>query len=564
VFERWLAEPFTVLYGSAGVGKTALIEAAAARLATSSGGSGRIVLGEGRITPPDVSWPAHHNPFTQALLDTWASAETPRELAGLSIAGFLRRLRPSDQPNIFAAIDQVESLFLDPSHDQYARDFLQELVEAVRLVPGVHALVSVREDYLPELAVLEREFGRSGRYRLAALGPDAALEAVAGQLRGGGRSFDPEVAEEVVRNLRTSRLTDVLGESRQVVADTVEPAQLRATCSALLDALPSDVGNVSLAQLYGPGDLDGGLVHFCERSVRKVAGAHALSEHELSGWLARTFVTDRGARGMAYEGVADVAGMPHDVVHQLVDRHVLSAERHLGSRWFQLPNDRLIAPVLESAGLSRTDRPSVVSSAASSLAAAEGALAEGQLTLAAQCASEAVRTSGGNDPRVHASALSCLGQVAAESGHDQQAESYYGAAAALFEALHDQAGSGRLLAELGRILLRRGSYAEAVAKLQGAETRLPSDINVRVDLARALRDSGQLWAATAVLGAALTVAPGTVEALVERGLIRIETGEFSSALEDLDNAIRLQPSVGRQSKILSARQVAHAHLNEPA
>ncbi len=93
---------------------------------------------------------------------------------------------------------------------------------------------------------------------------------------------------------------------------------------------------------------------------------------------------------------------------------------------------------------------------------------------------------------------------------------------------------------------------------------MPSDLAIQIDLARALRDSGQLWAATAVLGATLTIAPGTVEALVERGLIRIETGEFSYALDDLDNAIRLLPSIGQRAEIRSARAIAQARLGRTA
>jgi Flp pilus assembly protein TadD len=145
-----------------------------------------------------------------------------------------------------------------------------------------------------------------------------------------------------------------------------------------------------------------------------------------------------------------------------------------------------------------------------------------------------------------------------------EAESHYRAAAVLFEVMQDQAGTGRLLAELGRILLRRGRYADAVAQLQGAEARLPGDLAVQVDLARALRRSGQLWAATAVLGAALTVAPDSVDALVERGLIRIDTGEFSYALEDLDSAVRLRPHLGQQPEIRSARAFALARLGRTA
>jgi hypothetical protein len=568
--ERWSAEPFTVLYGPAGVGKTSLLRAAAVPWVGAAGGGRRTVLPLGRIAAPGAAGAA--NPLVAGLLGSWAPAQPRADLVGLSVADFLARsvsaAGASGTPSVFAAVDQFEAAFGDGVSEPHRLDLIDQLSDAVRRVSGVHLLVSVREDRAGELAGLERRLGRAGRYRLEPLDADAALEAVTGPLHDTGRPYAPGVAEEVVHNLRTSRIVDVLGGSREMVADAVEPVQLQAVCSALWRALRAGrkgTGSVGMGHLYGAGDIDGALVRFCERAVREVATAQGVPEGELWIWLARTFVTDLGTRGAAYEGVAGVGGMPREVAGQLVDRHVLTAEHRLGSRWYLLPNDRLIAPVREAA--SRWDAGDAAAGGTdpgASLAAAEGALAAGDLALSARRAAEAVRTSGGQDLHTRASAISCLGQVAARGGHDREAESHYRAAAVLFEVMQDQAGTGRLLAELGRILLRRGRYADAVAQLQGAEARLPGDLAVQVDLARALRRSGQLWAATAVLGAALTIAPDTVDALVERGLIRIETREFSYALDDLDNAVRLRPDVGQQADIRSARAFARAYLGRTA
>jgi len=569
VFERWSTSRLTVLYGPAGVGKTSLIQAGIVPLAGTADPS-HIVLPVSSIAALPASQPPvipGHNRLALAVLQSWSPADSATELAQLSVADFLRRLRPvavesAEPPPIFAVVDQLERVLADV---QDGADFLRQLVEAVETVLGLHLVLSVREDSLPDLAALEGRLGQPGRYRLGPLRRDAALEAVVGPLRGTSLSFAPGAAEEVVHNLRTSRLTDALGQSTEVVAEAVEPVQLQAACSALTRTLPDDVDVVTVEHVYGPGDLDGALVEFCERTVHDVAVVRGLSDREMWGWLVRAFVTDLGTRGTAYQGVAGVAGMPTEVAGQLADRHVLTMESRLGSRWYQLPNDRLIGPVREAADRWLTG-PAVVSGTdpAASLVAAEGALAEGNLALAARRAAEAVRTSGSRDLRTRATALSCLGHVAAKGGQYQEAESHYRAAAQLFEVMHDKAGAGRLLAERGRILLRRGRYVEAVAELQGAEARLPSDLAIQIDLARALRDSGQLWAATAVLGATLTIAPGTVEALVERGLIRIETGEFSYALDDLDNAIRLLPSIGQRAEIRSARAIAQARLGRTA
>ena len=566
LLERWTAEPVTVLTGPAGVGKTALVGATVARLTASSGKRDDSVLA-GRIAVSDRPR-GDGNMFVAGLLASWSA--TAGQPPDGDITSFLRRLRPRGRGEIFAVVDQVEALFRSPEHERDATDLLDQLAAAVRLLPGLHVLLSARDDVLPDLAAALRGLGRWETVRLDALGPRSAQAALDGML-GADRPLPVAAAGEVVRNLRTGRLVTVLGTSTEVVADTVEPAQLRAAAEALGRSLTGGERPevVSAEQLYEVCDLDGALVRFCETAVHEVAKAHVQAEHELLGWLARTFVTDRGTRGTAHEGVTGVAGMPAVVGHALVDRHVLTAERRLGARWFRLPNDRLVAPLLEAAGRhagggTASARPSAEVAANRSLEAAEAALAAGELAVAAQRATEAARTSRGRNLRIQAAALSCLGHVAAEGGHDRQAESHYRTAAALFETMQDRAGSGRLLARLGGILLRRGRHAEAVAYLQGAQARLPGDMAVQVELARALRDAGQLWAATAVLGAALTVDPGTVDALVERGLIGIETGEFSSALQDLDNAIRLRPSVGQRSEIRSARRLAHARLGQPA
>lgn len=564
VLEYWSTHRLTVLHGPPGAGKTSLLQAAVIPLVSLVDGRPGVVLPVGSTTPSGAAAAstAAGNPLSLALLNSWSQPPSRAEEPTGSIVSFLRGLRPemqpTDVPPIFAVVDQFERVFLASGHRQYRQEFLGQLIEAIRRVPRLHLLISTRDEFLAELGWLESEIGEHGRYRLGPLVPEAALEAVVGPLRGTGQSFAPGAAEEVVDNLRA----EAPGESRDAAVDTVEPAQLQAVCSALWRALP-DVEVITTEDLYGPADLDSGMVQFCEAAVREVASAQDMPELELMAWLARTFVTDQGTRNTAYEGASGVAGMPAAVAEQLVDQYVLTAECRLGARWYQLPHDRLVAPVRETFNRWVGESTGPVNPAAS-LAAAEGALAAGQLVLAARRATEAVRTSGTRDTHTKATALSCLGQVAVRGGHDQQAASHFRAAAELFEFMQDQAGVGRLLGELGRILMRSGRYADAIAELQCAEARRPSDLGIQLDLARALRNCGQLWAATAVLNTTLTIEPGTVEALVERGLIRVETGELPYALDDLNNAIRLTPAVGQRAEVRSALAHAQARLGRTA
>lgn len=527
----------------------------------------RAALGADAIVLPTVRLTGGTNyvPSALTVLRLWAQATEPAETVPFSISDYLRLVRPPELAHmrIFAAVDQVELAARANASNVRGSDLFQQLAAALAEVPRLHLLLSVREDAVDELSIVEAVAGTASRLRLEALRPAEARAAVSGPVVGTGRSYGEGVADEVVRNLLTPRLVDMLGDIRETVADVVEPVQLQMACAALWRALPGGVAEVRSEHLYSPGDLDGALVRFCEDAVRAVAEAQQVSEVELWSWLVREFITDLGGRDTVHEGMAGVAGMPKEVAGQLVDRYVLSAEDRLGARWYHLVNDRLLGPVREAAGRRLAGGVDPSSAAALSLAAAEIAFARKDFALAARRATEAIRTSE-RDPHTRATAFACLGRITMELGHDADAEAHFRAAAELFELLQDSAGTGKSLAGLGRILRRGGRYAEAVAELQGAEARLPSDPAIQIDLARALRDSGQLWAATAILGATLTIAPGTVDALVERGLIRIETGEFSLALDDLDDAVRIQPSVGEEDDIARARATARARLGRPA
>jgi tetratricopeptide (TPR) repeat protein len=116
---------------------------------------------------------------------------------------------------------------------------------------------------------------------------------------------------------------------------------------------------------------------------------------------------------------------------------------------------------------------------------------------------------------------------------------------------------------LGRLHLERGRFADAVRDLRSALERLPRDVDIRLQFARALRSSGQPRAALAEYTAVITAAPADareqrVEALVGRGTLEVEHGDPVSALRDLDDAIRLQPDLATRPDVIAARSRAMA------
>jgi hypothetical protein len=365
----------------------------------------------------------------------------------------------------------------------------------------------------------------------------AALRAVTGPVAGTGRSFGAGVAERLVDDLRTSEFTDRLGETTRVRADRVEPVQLQVVCSALWDALPLEATVITDEHLRSYADVDRTLADFCARAVAEVAREHDLAETTVREWLERTFVTELGTRNTVYEGVSRTAGMSNAIAGALVDRHILKTEWRSGSRWYELQHDRLIEPV--RAGNRRRPEPDQPEGRPFDyLRTAEAALADGELDLARKHAQEAVRLAEG-DPRTQAEGESFLGNLAFQDDQYAEAETRYRRAAELFELVQDSTAVGMLLAAIGQVLVREGRHAEAVSDLQGAVARLQGDRTLRVKLAHALWQAGQLRGAEGVYGGVLSYAPDAAEALAGRGELRTELGEFGRALEDLDNLARL-------------------------
>lgn len=568
----WQANRLTVLYGSSGVGKTSLIQAGVLPRLSSDRTD---VLPIGRVTHGSafpLAALAEHNPYTFALLSSWAPEERPTRLSGLSVLGFLRQRgervdRYGDPVTTLIAIDQAEELFSDfPHRQRYREPFIEQLVEALDEIPTLRLLLSIRAEFLASILPYEQALGgrAKSRFELHPLTPDSALEAVTRPLEGTRRRFAPDAAEKLVTDLRTVRIVNTLNQETTFLADTVEPVQLQVVCSSLWRALPTQVETITTDHIRRYADVDDSLRAFCDRVIEEVAADHYDGRAaELRSWLQRTFVTELGTRGTAYEGLATTAGMPNAVVRALVDRHLLRVEVRSGSRWCELQHDRLIQPLMRGGAASAAEETGTVVSAAEYLRAAGGALADGELTLAAKHAEEALRLCG-DDIRLRAEAESFLGNIAYERRSLDDAMHHYRTATGLFEAVQDTAAVGRLLTAVGRLLVSQGRYAEAIDELQSAARRLPNDLAIQTELGKALRQGGRPQAAVAVLDAVLAIEGGTVEALRARGQVLVDLGRFEDALRDLERVRRHHRPATRAAYALALAALGRWEEVEPA
>lgn len=565
----WLGNRLLVLYGQSGVGKTSLVRAG---VIPRINGSEADVLPVSRVSQGSAfptSVVPHHNPYTFALLSGWSRTSSPAALADMTISAFLLGLpatiRYDTQLPMLAAIDQFEELFSDlPHRRSHREEFVRQLADAFESLPRLRLLISIREDFVARLLPYEPMLVRHGRgrFEVRPLGQAAALEAVTSPLRGTGRRFGAGVAERLVDDLRTTTVTNSLGEVQETVTDTVEPVHLQVVCSALWEALPAAATEISFTHLRDHGNIDRALTDFCTRTVAEVAAQHDVPEPELWEWLIRVFITDLGHRGTVYEGISATGGMPNTVARTLEERHILRTEERAGSRWYELLHDRLIDPVQRGNhpwSVERTPNPSP----AVYLRTAEGALADGDLVLAEKYAGDAIAFGGDADGRTRAEAEAFLGRIAAVRAHLGEAEIRFRSGAALFDAIGDPVAGGRVRAALGRLLLETGRPTAAAAELQSAANRLPGDVDLRVDLARCYQQAGQQHAAAAILGTALTISPAHVDALLLRGLITAGHGDPAAALEDLANAVRLRPVLVDDPEVIAAYRRARNRRGDP-
>ncbi|MFC4061676.1 tetratricopeptide repeat protein [Planomonospora corallina] len=557
VADLWQANRLTILHGPSGVGKTSLIRAGVLPLLDRTMTD---VLPIGRVSH-SVRFPlatlSRHNPHVFALLSSWCPEETPTRLAGQTLRGFLRS-RPrrydlyGDPALTLAAIDQAEELF--SALDQrwpYREWFMEQLVEALDGDPNLRLLVSIREDHLPALLPHEPKLAgmTRGRFPLAALGTDAAVQAAEGPLTGTGRSFAPGAARALVTDLcRTGA-----GEAKEV-----QPVQLQVVCSAMWRALSADVRIITVEHVSRFADVDRALADFAEQMITEVARDFLDGDADrLRRWLRRTFITEQGQRRDVYQGETSTAGEPNHMVKALVGRHILREEVRAGARLCKLAHDRLVPPILRSdrsAGPVRNEgRPEDY------LRAAEIAFRDGELTLAAKQAEEALNRCG-DDDWLRAAVESFLGNVAHRREDTEKAVAHYRAAARLFETLGATAEVGRLLAGIGKLRLAQGRPSAAVRELNSAVDRVPDDMAVQTELAWALWYGGHSDAAVDVLDGVLAREGDTVEALRARGEILAERGRGAEALRDLDRVRPLQWPSTRAAYALAL--ASEGHLSE--
>jgi hypothetical protein len=351
-----VAHSEVLLYAQSGAGKTSLLNA---KIIPSLRQKGFELLPIARIrlatgVPSDLHT---NNVYIRNVLLAWTTVDLSSEkLSRLSLPQFLAE-RPYmlDEDGLrrprALIIDQFEELFtLYPDRWKERAGFFEQVGEALHTDSLLRLVFVIREDFLAEFdSYSELLPGNArARVRLERLREKSALEAVIGPLKGTDRAFAPEVAEQLVEQLRSLPVRGPKGLMTTVVGEFVEPAQLQAVCQRLWQETPTDAQLITREHLQEFGDIREVLIDFYERSLRRARTTGRISEGKLRRWFEKVLISGEGTRGTVSRGETHTGGIPNNIVDVLEEEHLLRGEWRGDAHWYELSHDRFIEAILSS------------------------------------------------------------------------------------------------------------------------------------------------------------------------------------------------------------------------
>jgi len=543
VGDLWMTNRLTVVSGPAGCGKTSLLQAGVRPWLREKTAQHRPRIFPSGSLSRGMTFPlpalTEHNPFTLALLRSWAPDDTPTRLAGLSVGDFVRERTRGHDGVTYAAVDALDDLTLGPQAGawvKWRREFLDGLKKAISDHPRLHLLLVTRTTGLD---LLTSSIGVGARHSITGLTPRAAIEAITMPGMAAGRKFADKAARGIVNDLLS------ITESVEPPSDGhVEPSLLQAVCSRLWEELPPGITEVSDWPVWGFSDSDTALAGYCGQVIAETSAMHGVSQQELHSWLVASFITSKGARAGLREDDARTTGkIRNAVLRDLLDRHLLTSEINGSAPCYRLLTDRLIDP-LRTASMTAA----APITAACFLRAAELALARGELDVAAAHAERVrdilpdreLRDAPGFRERADAESL--LGNVACRRGEPDEALPHYRKASELMQAAGDSHAAAYQFAAVGQLLLAGDEPGDAIPELSAAADRVQSDLGLKVQLALALWQTGDGRGAEMLLNSVIDRDGALVEARRVRGEVLADLGEGNRAISDLNQAAPDVPS----------------------
>jgi hypothetical protein len=326
----------TLLFGASGVGKTSLLRAGVLpRLAASD--------------------PSYVTMYLRALNDPLQAIRTELQL----------RLPPGTLPESARIVDQIAAAvaaFGKPliiAFDQFEEFFIQRLDadlrasssaalgELVRSNIPVRLVLSLREDWLPEIYELQRDIQEvfHNQVRLHPLMKQQAHEAIIAPAQAVGVSYEPALLDQLLKDLTAT--TDHLEDdtpARTIPEDPdgrIDPPQLQLVCSKLYTALLNDEDTITLAMYERLGRVRGVLGDYLKQTLAQLGNDRDLARQALI-----ELTTSRGTKAVkSVAALAPALGVDAAKAEILLERLVLARlvrEVDQDGRSYELSHEYLI------------------------------------------------------------------------------------------------------------------------------------------------------------------------------------------------------------------------------
>lgn len=396
-----LSYRLTVFYAQSGAGKTSLVNAGLWPELEKEGTRVLVSRVGGTVTPRAA---ASGNVFVAAALAALRAGEdgsetmpAPDAAAAQSLTSGLvaaltgmgavetgtvarsRRAGPDTTVNLTSTVvlivDQFEELFTThQAHWKQRRGFFDQLGAALRAIPDLNVVFSIREDYIAELDPYGADLPQAMRirYRLERLHKQEAIEAIVRPLAARGITLRTRIAERAVEDLLTAKVIvpgDDKADATAVEGEHVEPVHLQIVCENLWRALsqaspqpgamPADddasaiwferEGRIFRADGSAVRDIDESLIAIYERAMARARTEAGVPERRLRALVGNQLVTSGGTRGFVDRGRFVQEGIEDRAVDAVIavweDERLIRREPRAGAPWFELTHDRFIEPI---------------------------------------------------------------------------------------------------------------------------------------------------------------------------------------------------------------------------
>jgi preprotein translocase subunit YajC len=379
-----IAERIVLLHSPSGAGKTSLLQSALIPYLESEG---FYVLPTMRVSIASFlpsSGQSAMPPFNRFLLSLLLSLEealppeqqmSPEKLAGISLRDYLDtfpqrqqqqqkhaqehqqqaipsddmddRGKPKESYKQVLIFDQFEEILaIDPTDTEARQVFFEQVGEALS-DRSRWVLFVMREDFTAALDPYLRPVPTrmNTRFRLDLLDTSAARQAIYEPAHEVGVEFREAAVTKLVDDLRRVRVQGPRGEMLVQHGTHIEPVQLQVVCYSLWEKLPPDISLIKEEDLEVVGDVDDALAVYYANHVATIANQAGFSERAIRDWFEHHLITQQGIRNQIVQGPIESAGLPNEIIAQLIDARLVRAEKRRGVVWFELAHDRLIEPV---------------------------------------------------------------------------------------------------------------------------------------------------------------------------------------------------------------------------